>query len=183
MAVIWGSGMRNKQPEPRYLAVGRITRPHGVRGELRVEVLTDSPEHLAEVDALYIGQRHQRYEVEGVRPHQKKVLLKLRACNDRNMAETFRGELVYVAVEDAVPLDEDEYYEYELQGLEVVTDAGQFLGEVVEVFTAPGANDVIIVHGPLGEILIPAIEDVVTSLDFDSRRMVIHPLPGLLDGV
>lgn len=173
--------MRTKQPEPRYLAVGRVTRPHGVRGELRVEVFTDSPEHLAEVATLYIGRRHQPYEVEGVRPHQKLVLLKLKACDDRNTAETFRGELVSVAVEDAVPLEEGEHYEYELQGLEVVTDAGQLLGEVVEVFTAPGANDVIVVHGPRGEILVPAIEDVVASLDLEEGRLVIHPLPGLLD--
>jgi 16S rRNA processing protein RimM len=172
--------MQRKHPEPSHLAVGRVLRPHGVHGELRVEILTDSPEHLAELDTLYVGRSHRPYHLESIRLHQKIALIKLGTCDDRNSAEELRDEYLYVATKDAVPLAVDEVYEHQVIGLTVVTDEGQTLGEVVEVFTAPGANDVFIVHGPLGEILIPAIEDVVVGLEVEARRLVIRLLPGLL---
>jgi 16S rRNA processing protein RimM len=173
--------MQRRQPEPAFLAVGRVLRPHGVRGELRIEVLTDSPEHLSELKTVYVGEAHDPYPLESVRLHQKIVLLKLRGCDDRNTADELRDEVVYVAVQDAVPLDTGEVYEYQIEGMQVVTDEGQHLGEIVEVFTAPGANDVFIVHGPLGELLIPAIEDVVVALELEAGRLVIHLLPGLIN--
>ena len=174
--------MRHKQPEPRYLALGRIQRPHGVRGEVRLMILTDYPERLLELKTVYLGDEHRVYKVESSRLHQKIALVKLAGFDDRDSADQLRGETVYVAIEDAVPLEDCEHYEFQMEGLQVVTDDGQVLGEIVEVFTAPGANDVFVVHGPSGEILIPVIEDVVTDLDLDAGRMVIHPLPGLLKG-
>ncbi|MGC9348263.1 MAG: ribosome maturation factor RimM [Anaerolineae bacterium] len=175
--------MRSKQPEPRYLAVGRVLRPHGIRGELKIEVLTDYPERLVELDKVYIGESYQPHEVVSARPHKKAVLLKLKEYQDRNAAEELRDELVYVAIEDAIPLEEDEYYEYQVEGLEVITDEGDLLGEVVDVLTVPRGHDVLVVHGPVGETLIPMIEDIVVELDLDAGRMVIHPLPGLLNGL
>lgn len=173
--------MQRRLPELRFLAIGRVLRPHGVRGELRVELLTDSPEHLVELKQVYVGAEYRAYPLESVRLHQKVALLKLHGCDDRNAADELREQVVYVAAADAVPLDVDEVYEYQLVGLQVVTDEGQHLGEVVEVFTAPGANDIFIVHGPLGEILLPAIADVVVALDLEAGQLVVHLLPGLLD--
>ncbi|MCJ7548398.1 MAG: ribosome maturation factor RimM [Anaerolineae bacterium] len=155
-------------------------RPHGVRGELRAKVLTDHPERLASVEILYVGEKLSPHKVMGVRQHQDAALIMLEGYEDRTAAEVLRGSLLYVTVEDAVPLDEDEFYEFQIEGLAVVTDEGELLGEIVEVFTAPGANDVFVVHGPLGELLIPAIEDVVIELNPDAGRIVVHPLPGLL---
>lgn len=168
------------QPEPQYLAAGRILRPHGVRGELRVEVLTDYPEHFVALKVLYLGSQRQVHQVVSARIHKQHVLLKLQGCDDRDAADALRGSVVYVAISDAIPLEEAEYYEYQLEGLDVVTDEGEPLGELVEVLSVPGANDVFVVHGPQGEILIPAIEDVVLDIDLDAGRMVIRLLPGLL---
>jgi 16S rRNA processing protein RimM len=172
--------MRKQQPEPHYLAIGRVQRPHGVRGELRVELLTAHPEHLVDVQTLYVGGAHRPHTVLGVRPHQDLALIMLQGYEDRDAADTLRGELLYVRREDAVPLDEDEYYEYQFKGLAVVTDEGELLGEIAEVFTAPNANDVFIVHGPLGELLIPVIEDVIVACDLEAREITIHLLPGLI---
>jgi len=172
--------MRSRQPELRYLVVGRVVRPHGVRGELRTKILTDYPERLASVKTLYVGEELRPHKVMGLRRHQDAALIRLEGYEDRTAAEKLRGSLLYVAVEDAVSLDEDEYYEFQLEGLAVVTDEGEPLGEIVEVFTAPGANDVFIVHGPLGELLIPVIEDVIIELNPDAGRIVVHLLPGLL---
>ena len=168
-------------PEPRYLAVGRVLRPHGVRGELRVEILTDYPERIADLRELYVGANHRPYAVAGVRFHQNVMLLTLEGCADRDTADTLRGALVEIAIEDAVPLDEDEFYHFQVIGMQVESDEGEVLGEVVEVLTAPGANDVFIIHGTRGEILIPVIEDVVLDLDSEARKIRVHLLPGLLD--
>ena len=173
--------MQKAQPEPRHLAVGRITRPHGVRGELRVELLTDYPEHLAKQKVLYVGKQHRPYRVLGLRFHREAVLLTLEGCDDRNTAESLRGSLVEVAIEDAVPLEDDEYYHFQVIGMQVETDDGAALGEVAEVLEAPGANDVLVVHGPRGEILLPVIEDVIAEFNLETNLIRVHLLPGLLN--
>ncbi len=169
-----------KQPEPRYLAVGRVLRPHGVRGELRVEILTDYPERLATLPYLYVGSDYRRYAVKQGRVHHDVLLLELVGCEDRNAAELLRGMWLYVALEDAIPLETDEYYHFQLAGLQVETTTGEALGEIVEVLALPNANDVYIVHGARGEILIPGVREVVKELDLTTGRMVINLLPGLL---
>ncbi len=175
-----GSGMRPTQPEPRYLAVGRIVRPHGVRGELRMELLTDYPDQLSRLKMVYVGERYVAFELAGVRLHQKVALIKLEGCEDRDAAEMLRGQLVYIKREDAVPLEPNEFYEHQVCGLKVTLTSGESLGEVVEVFTLPGANDVLVVHGPRGEVLIPVIEDVIVAIDLEAGQIRIHPMPGLL---
>jgi len=108
------------------------------------------------------------------------MLLKLGGCDDRNAAEGLRGLLVQVPVDDAVPLEEGEYYHFQIVGLRVETDAGELLGRVVEVLET-GANDVYVVRGPRGEVLLPAVESVVDVLDPAAGRMVVHLLPGMLE--
>lgn len=173
--------MLNKQPEPRYLAVGRILRPHGVRGELRVEILTDYPDRIPNRRTLYVGKERRPYTLAGVRFHQDVMLLTFKECTTRDEADALRGAIVEIPLSDAVPLAEEEYYHFQLIGMRVETDTGEALGEIVDVFTAPGANDVFVVHGARGEILIPAIEDVVITLNVEAGRVLIRPLPGLLD--
>ena len=118
--------------------------------------------------------------VEGMRFHQQLLLLKLEGCDDRNAAEELRGLLVQIPIEDAAPLGEGEYYHYQLIGVEVETESGEGLGRVIEVLET-GANDVYVVRGPRGEVLIPGIESVVRELDVKAKRMVVSPLPGMLD--
>ncbi|HEC34113.1 MAG TPA: 16S rRNA processing protein RimM [Chloroflexi bacterium] len=174
-----GSGPPPRPAEPRFLAVGRVLRPHGVRGELRVGLLTDYPERLSLHRLLYLGAEPRPYEVEGVRFHQGAALIKLVGCDDRNEAEGLRGQLVQIPIEAAIPLEKGEYYHFQIVGVEVVTDEGESLGLVAEVLDT-GANDVYLVRGPRGEVLIPAIEEVVRELDLEARRMVVTLLPGLL---
>ena len=119
--------------------------------------------------------------VEGVRQHKGVLLLKLGGCDDRDAAGGLRGMLVQVPLEDAVPLEEGEYYHFQLMGLRVETEDGQWLGQLVEVLST-GANDVYIVRGPHGELLLPAVDDVVLELDLASKRMVVRLMRGMLAG-
>ncbi len=178
-----GSG-EARTPEPRFLAVGQVSRPHGVRGELRVQILTDYPERLGQHVYLYLAspdspEAVRRYPVEKLRHHKEMLLLKLGGCDDRNAAEELRGQLVQIPLEEAVPLEEGEYYHFQLIGVRVETESGKVLGQVVEMLET-GANDVYIVRGPRGEVLLPAVDDVVLELDLRAKRMVVRLPPGLL---
>jgi 16S rRNA processing protein RimM len=179
-----GSGEEHL-PEPSYIVVGQVRRPHGLRGELRVEIITDYPERLKQHACFYLAspdtpEEVRRYPVAGLRLHQDKMLLKLGGCDDRDTAEELRGMLVQVPLKDAVPLEEGEYYHFQLIGVKVETETGAGLGRVVEVLDT-GAHDVYVVRGPRGEVLLPAVEEVVLELDLEAGEMVVHLTPGLLD--
>jgi 16S rRNA processing protein RimM len=121
--------------------------------------------------------------VEQLRLHKSVLLLKLEGCDDRSAAEGLRGMLVQVPLEDAVPLKEDEYYHFQAIGVRVETTDGEPLGEIVEVLET-GANDVFVVQGPRGEVLVPVISDVVVDWDVAAKRMRVQLLPGTLqDGL
>jgi 16S rRNA processing protein RimM len=176
-----GSDEKKKSAEPRFIAIGRVIRPHGVRGELAVEVLTDFPERFDAIQAIYLGdpQQADKWQVASTRWHKDRILLTLPGCEDRTTAEGLRGLLVQIPIEEAMSLPEDEYYPYQLVGLDVVTVEGDELGRLSEVIFTK-ANEVYVVVGPRGQILLPAIADVVDRVDLDSGRMVVRLIDGLL---
>jgi len=89
--------------------------------------------------------------------------------------------LVQIPIEEAVPLEEGEYYDFQLSNVRVEMENGEWLGQVVEVLET-GANDVYVVRGPRGEVLLPAVREVILEIDLESRRMLVRPLPGMLEG-
>jgi 16S rRNA processing protein RimM len=173
-----GSGASQRRPEPNYLAIGRVARAFGLRGELRVTLLTEYPERLGQLQIVYLGSQTEPWKVESVRLHKEAALFKLFGCDDRTAAESLRGMLVQVAREDAVPLEEGEYYEHQIVGIKVVEEDGTLLGKVTEIINT-GANDVYVVIGADGELLLPAIESVILDIDLDADQMVVHLMDGL----
>jgi 16S rRNA processing protein RimM len=162
------------------LAVGRVIKPHGVHGEVRVEPLTDDPARFKRLTHVYVGERQpRRVAVESVRFHQGWVLLRLGGHATRTEAELLRGELLQVTAAEAAPLEEGEYYLFQLEGLDVYTEAGDHLGRLTGVLET-GANNVFVVQGARGELLLPDIPDVIQEIDIEGGRLVIRPLPGLL---
>ena len=162
------------------MAVGRIVGPHGIRGEIKVKILTDFPERFAPGSLLYLGEEDFQREVISSRPHRGMLLVKLSGLTDRTAVEGLRGKYLFIPREEAMPLEEDEYYEDELVGLVVETMEGELLGELVEIMWT-GANEVYIVQGPRGEVLIPAIAQVVQDVDLETGVMRVALLPGLVD--
>lgn len=163
-----------------FLAIGRVLRPHGVRGELLLETLTDFPEHLNDVDTVYLGEAAaaEPHALAGARRHRGRLFIRLEGCGDRDAAEAFRGQLVQIRLGDAAPPPPGSYYHHQIVGLSVVTDEGEALGEVTEILET-GANDVYVVNGPSGEILLPALQSVIRQVDLDAKRMTVHLLEGL----
>ncbi|NDJ77255.1 MAG: 16S rRNA processing protein RimM [Chloroflexi bacterium] len=172
---------------PPFLLLGQVLRPHGIRGELRISVSTAYPERIVPGTHVYVGPNPQDvstavlHEVAGVRKHQEYLILRFAAVPDRNAAELLRQHYVMVKLEDAVPLEDDEYYLFQVIGVSVFTVDGENLGTVSEVIET-GANDVYVVHGTRGEILLPAIDECVVDLNIDARTMTVKLMDGLLDG-
>ncbi len=155
-----------------------MLRPHGVRGELLLESLTDFPEHLAEQKTVYLGDPPQPHPLAGVRQRRGELILRLADCSDREAAEAFRDQLVQVEAQAAAPLPPGLYDPHQLIGLAVYTEEGEHLGELVEILET-GANDVYVVQGAQGEVLLPVIADVVRTVDLDVHRLTVHLLDGL----
>ncbi len=165
---------------PAFLAVGKIRRPHGLRGEVLLDVYTDFPERLRPGKVVYAGERHERLVICQARAHRDGLLLAFEGFHTPEAIERLCNQILYVATEDAAPLAEGEYYYYQLVGLTVVEEGGRELGRLSEILVT-GANDVYVVRGERGEILLPAIPQVVRNVDLSARRMTVHVLPGLLE--
>lgn len=169
-----------------FVTVGRVTAPQGIRGEVRVWPETDFPERFAERRDLYLEGPEPRWlRVEGVRFHKGFVLVKFAGCDDRDAAGALRGYRVQVPREALPPLPPGEFYHFQIVGLEVVTTDGRVLGRLVEILST-GANDVFVVRSEAagaeaGEWLIPATREAVAEIDPAGGRLVVVPLPGLLD--
>jgi 16S rRNA processing protein RimM len=161
--------------------VARVVTPHGLLGEVSCSILTDFPDRFASTAELLVGDPPVAHAVENQRLHQDRLLLKLAGVDDRAAAERLRGALLQVPVEAAVALPAGSYYWYQLIGLQVIDDLDRELGELVEVLPT-GSNDVYVVRGQFGEILLPAIKDVVREVDLATGLVHVHLLPGLLDG-
>lgn len=168
--------------EPVFVVMGKLRKPHGVRGEMVMTVLTEFPELLESGQKVYLGEDFHEQTVRSVRPHRDDLLIAFEGITDRDEVGYYRNTMLFMDEGDFPNLPEDEYYLHDLVGMEVVTDTGQSLGELKEILVT-GANDVYLVQkGEEREILIPAIEEVVLEIDFDQGTVLVRPLPGLLDG-
>lgn len=170
---------------PDRLIIGKVLRPHGIRGELRIRIMTDYPERIIAGKTILLGTGIESedatpYLVEGLRVNGDFGILKVQGSADRDAAELLRDLIVMVAIEDAVPLEEGEFYLYELIGLNVQTEAGELLGTLTEVLET-GANDVYIIDSPqYGELLIPAIDETILETDIDAGVMTVKLPEGLI---
>lgn len=166
--------------EPEYLAVGFLRRPHGVKGEMIMDVHTDFPERLKTGMTLFVGEDHIPMKLAGRRPYQAGLLVRFRGFKTPEQAGLYRNTWVYVRASDRPPLPEGEYYHHQLLGLDVITDEGRALGTLVEVLET-GANDVYVVRDADGrETLLPAIPAVILDIRLADRLMRVHLLDGLV---
>lgn len=175
----------NSQLHPQYLLLGEILRPHGIVGEMRMKVLTAYPERLKNIETVYLGRHADStdvtpYTITGARMHQGYALIKFKGINDRSQADLLRQLIVMIPLENAVPLEEGEFYLYQLIGLEVRTDEGESLGQITEVLET-GANDVYIVDSPeYGEVLIPVTPDTIIKTDIEGGVVIVKLPEGLI---
>lgn len=164
------------------LRVGVITTTHGLKGEVKVYPTTDDPERFLDLEKVVLktGKVEQTLFIAGVRFAKNMVLLKFKGLDRIEDVEKFRQAELYVTREDAVALEEGEYYIGDLIDMEVYTVEGELLGILTDVMET-GANDVYVVNSKkYGEILIPVIEQCIINVDIIHSKMTVDLLPGLL---
>jgi len=166
--------------------VGRVVRPQGHRGELRLKPLTDHLPTLLSARRVWVGNLEQGpapvvVEVEGARLHGGSVpVMKLAGVDDMDAAEALRGADICLPREELRPLGKDEFFLHDLVGLQVEGPGGEALGRVTSVMETGGRPN-LVVEGPRGEVLVPFTADAVGEVDLSGRRLRLLPLPGLLD--
>ena len=162
-------------PEP--VAVGQILSGHGLSGRVKVRVLSDVPHRFDVGQELYVlGTCYQVNSSSQVSPDQ--IILKLQGIDTPEAARGLTGQLITVP-EEAVPqLPDGEYFHYQLLGLRVLTEDGEDLGQLTEILET-GSKDVYVVSGPAGEVLVPALADVIRSIRLDQGEMLVRLPEGL----
>ena len=167
--------------EPEYLVVGYLRRPHGLHGEMVMEVHTDFPERLKPGTEVYIGGSCEKKLISNVRIHNEGLLIKFRDLETPEHAGRYRNQSVYVTVADRPVLPDGQYYHHELIGFNVIDEKEQSIGTLVEIMQT-GANDVYVVRRADGrEVLLPVIASVVIAVEVGNHQIRVRPIPGLLD--
>jgi 16S rRNA processing protein RimM len=165
-----------------YLRVGVISTTHGIKGEVKVFPTTDDLNRfkiLKEV-MLDTGKELIPLEVEGVKFFKQMAILKFKGFDNINDIEKYRGKDLLVTRENAVKLEEDEYFIYDLIDSEVFTEVGEKLGILIEIMST-AANDVYVVKMENGkELLIPSINECILNIDVENKKIIVHLLNGLL---
>lgn len=163
--------------------VGKVLRPRGLKGEVKVKIITSFPEHFQNLKTLFAKTENewQSYSIIDVILSNKAVYLKFAEIISLDQADKLRGKELFIEREQLTDLSEGEFYVHDMIGMQVVSEEGEKLGELLDVETYAG-NDVYVVKSPSGkELLIPAIQDVVKNVDLKNKTMTIHLMDGLLD--
>lgn len=166
------------------LEIGQIVNSYGIKGFLKVVPFTDNVKRFDDLKTIYIekNKKLSEMEIEEVKYHKNLVLLKLKGIDDINDTLEFKNCYIKIDRKDAVKLPEDTYFIVDLIDMEVATDEGKILGKIVDVFPT-GSNDVYVVKDELGkQALLPAIRDVIKSVDVQNKKMVVHLIEGLIGG-
>jgi len=167
------------------LVVGRVVKAHGVTGEVVVEVRTDDPDNRFAPGTVLRGRPktgpQREYVVDAAREHSGRLLLRLDGVADRETAESLRGTVFLVDSEDLPPIeDPDEFYDHQLEGLQVLTTTGTPVGSVAEVLHT-AAGELLSVRTDEGEVLVPFVSAIVTSVSLADQTIEIDPPAGLLE--
>ena len=166
-----------------YLRVGVITTTHGVRGEVKVYPTTDDINRFNDLEKVYLdtGREYIPLEIEGVKYFKQLVILKFKGIDNINNIEKYRGKDLLVSRDQAIPLEEGEYFIYDLIDSEVYTEDGNKLGILTEIMTT-AANDVYVVKTPQNkEILLPSIKECILDIDAINKKITVHLMKGLVD--
>lgn len=163
--------------EPEFLSIGILRKPHGIKGELHLEVWTDFPERIVKGTQIFVGEGKDRFIIQSFRKIQPDYLIHMEGVNDPQMSQIYRNEIVYVTSKDRPSLTPNQFYHHEIINLDVFTIENEHLGTIIEIIQT-GSNDVYVVRtnkDEKPEVLLPAISSVIIEVDIKKGRMIVNP--------
>ncbi len=163
-----------------YIKVGKIVNTHGVKGCMKCLPLTDDMERFDELEYVYTEKDDIKRRINDVWYRKGMVYIMLEDINDMDTAESFRDTFVSILEDQLRELPEDSYYLFDLEGMEVYSTLGEYLGKI-DIIYQTGANDVYEIVNGNKTFLIPAVKDVVKEVDIKNKKMVINVIEGLLE--
>lgn len=171
-----------KQNTTEWAAIGKVVAPFGVRGELKVFLLSDVPDRFSSLKTVYLNPGYTPHRIQTVRPYKANmVLIKFADIPDATAAEPYRNYEVCIPLDQLAELPPDSYYQHDILGIGVVTLSGRELGSVVDIMPT-GSNDVYVVKSASGkQFLIPAVKEFIKRVDLSRRVMYIEPIGGMVD--
>ncbi|MFM7139465.1 MAG: ribosome maturation factor RimM [Actinomycetes bacterium] len=165
------------------LVVGRLGRPHGVHGEISVEVRTDEPEiRFAKGSKLSVKENNNQLTVLSSRWHQEKMLVKFEEITDRDLANEIKGKTLTIKIDpNSIETKKDQYYEFQLAGLKVIDKNDKTLGQIKEVITNLAQDLLVVETVDKREVLVPFVKQIVTNVDLNKKLVIMDPPTGLFD--
>jgi 16S rRNA processing protein RimM len=165
------------------ITIGKAVKPFGVKGEMKIEPLTDFPGRFKGLSRVYLvspAGKEITCPVNAVRYAGESILLKFSGYDSPEQAKALNGCLIKVPEEEVAPLPEGSYYWFELIGMEVVSESGETLGTISDIFET-GSNDVYVLKRGRKELYIPATKEIIKQVDRTTKRITIHIIDGLLE--
>jgi len=167
--------------EPEFLAVGKLRRPHGVRGEMLMSIWTDFPERLHPEKQVFVGENYQPYQINTIRDHNQGLIVSFDGFASRDDVGHLRNQVVYVRASDVPALPDNGIYLHQLIGLKVVSDDDETALGIVNEIIETGANYVLLVRREgKGDLLIPDIDPVVLNINLEKGEILVRLIPGLV---
>lgn len=166
----------------KYLEIGQIVNTFGIKGMVKVKPFTDNIERFSNLEKIYIKNKsgQTEYKIQEVKYHKNMVLIKFEGIENPEQADLLRNSYLIVDRETEESLEPGRYYIVDMIGLDVFTDDNEYLGKLEDIYNT-GSNDIYVVKNELGkQVLLPAIEDVIKSIDMDNKKVIVHLIPGLV---
>ena len=164
------------------LEIGQIVNTFGIKGFVKVKPWVNDVTRFDDLKKVYIKIRKEQkeFEIEEVKYHKNQVLLKFKGIETIEQAEVYRNAILEISREDAIPLEEGEYFIADLLESEVFTDEGEKLGILEDIYNT-GSCDIYVVKNELGKsILLPRIDDVIKEIDVENKKIIVHLIEGLI---
>lgn len=164
------------------MEIGQIVNTYGIKGFVKVVPFTDNINRFEDLDEVYLQTKNglETFKIEDVKYSKNTVLLKLKGIDDINIAEKYRNCYLKIDRKNAVELPEDTYFIVDLLDCEVLTDKGEILGKITDVYPT-GSNDIYVVNNKQGkQVLLPAISQVIKEVDIQNKKIIVHLLEGLI---
>jgi len=160
--------------------IGEVLKPQGVKGEVKVEIITSFPEHFNELKELFIkGQDFNKIQIEKTRFASGFVFVKFKGIDTRSEAENIKNCGLYITEDELYPLNNDEYYQHQLIGLKVFSEEGKLLGKITDIEIYPGSDVYCVTTEKNTTHLIPSVKEFIKEVNIKSGKMIVHAADGL----